>query len=103
MRLPTLEQNRPAAIDERSATAIIRHAIDRGVNYVDTAYMYHSGASEVAVGKALRDGYRNRIRIATKLPTLLVKSDADFDKFLAEQLRRLQTDHIDFYLLFYRY
>ncbi len=98
MRLPTLNNN-PAEIDIPQAVDIIRYAIDHGVNYVDTAYFYHSGKSEVVVGQALRDGYRARTRLATKLPVSRVKSAADFDLLLNEQLARLQTDRLDFYLL----
>lgn len=86
-------------VDEPLAISMIRSAIDRGVNYVDTAYPYHEGTSEVIVGRALRNGYRDRVKVATKLPSWLVSSPADFDKFLDTQLKRLQMDSIDFYLL----
>ena len=98
MRLPTIDGDL-ARIDEPEATRMIRHAIDRGVNYVDTAWPYHRSTSEPFLGHALRDGYRQRVKLATKLPCWLVKEAADFDRFLDQQLERLATNRIDFYLL----
>ncbi|MDR3270797.1 MAG: aldo/keto reductase [Peptococcaceae bacterium] len=104
MRLP-VRNNNPSDIDEEQAIPMIRYAIDSGVNYVDTAYPYHGtgmesgGSSEPFVAKALKDGYRQRVHLATKLPTWLIKTQSDMDRYLDEQLRRLETDHIDFYLI----
>ncbi len=98
MRLPVLDKN-PANIDEPEAIRMIRHSIDNGVNYVDTAYPYHGGQSEPLVAKALEDGYRAKVKLATKLPSWLVQTADDFDQYLGEQLERLKTDQIDFYLL----
>ncbi len=98
MRLPTLDDD-SGNINEPLATDMIRHAIDNGVNYVDTAYPYHQGQSESFVGRVLKDGYREKVRIATKMPSWLIKEESDFDHYLEEQMKRLDMDHIDFYLL----
>ena len=98
MRLPTIDGD-AGHIDQEKATEMVRTAIDAGLNYVDTAYVYHNQTSETALGIALQDGYRDKVRIATKLPIWLVNESDDFDRMLDEELARLQTDHIDFYLM----
>lgn len=95
MRLP----QKRGKIDEQRATAQLRMAIDRGVNYVDGAMPYHAGACEPFLGRALAGGYRERVKIATKLPHWDVSSREDMDALLSVQLQNLNTDHIDYYLI----
>jgi len=99
MRLPQTGQDFSSPINEPEAVKMIRYAIDNGVNYIDTAFPYGMGKSERVVGKALQDGYRQKVRLATKLTPFLLKSADEFGQFLNGQLERLQTDKIDFYLL----
>ncbi|MBU3216743.1 aldo/keto reductase [Clostridium estertheticum] len=105
MRLPILPGGDHSQIDEEKSMKLVRFAIDEGVNYIDTAYPYHGtgngsgGASEPFVAKVLKDGYREKVKLATKLPSWLVKTREDMDRFLNEQLERLETDSIDFYLV----
>jgi predicted aldo/keto reductase-like oxidoreductase len=98
MRLPVLE-GEYARVDVPAAVSMLRHAIENGVNYFDSAYGYHGGDSETVLAQALRGGYRDRVRIATKLPSWLVEKPSDFDRFLDEQRARLESDVVDFYLL----
>lgn len=89
---------RGAGIDLEKAKAELREAIEGGVNYLDTAYIYPG--SEAAVGKILEStGLRDRVYIATKLPQYLIKSRAGIEKTFREELSRLRTDHIDYYLM----
>ena len=88
-----------STIDEEKAIALIRQAIDGGVTYLDTAYVYLEKTSEIVLGKALRDGYRDRVTIATKMPLEAVHDRASMEALLEEELGKLQTDHIDFYLM----
>ena len=97
MRLPTTD-GKPDNIDEPLATRMIRYAVDHGVNYLDTAYPYHGGQSERVVGRVLKDGYREKIKLATKMPVRMVEKAEDFNRFFNEQRERLQVDKFDFYL-----
>lgn len=94
MRLP---KNEDGTINEQWAIETLRNAIDNGLTYVDTAYAYKD--SERVTGLCLQDGYREKVTLATKLPVWMVNEEADFDRVLNEELERLQTDHIDVYLL----
>ncbi|MBY9018828.1 MAG: aldo/keto reductase [Candidatus Lokiarchaeota archaeon] len=89
MRLPINQETKE--VNEKEVIEMIRYAIDNGVNYVDTAYSYHDGKSEVIVGKALKEGYREKVTLTTKLPMWSVKETSDVDKFLSEQIERLQS------------
>lgn len=97
MRLPIFNSDQ-TNVNMPETTKLIRYAIDRGVNYIDTAYTYHEGNSEVAVGKALEGKYRQKVKIATKLSVYAVNVKEDLDKMLNMQMQRLNTDFIDFYL-----
>ncbi len=104
MRLPVVG-NDPTKIDEKNAVNMVRYAIDHGVNFIDTAYPYHGpslyqgGESEPFIARAMKDGYREKVKIATKLPSWLLETREDMDKYLDEQLERLETDCIDFYMV----
>ena len=86
-------------IDEQKAISLIRQAVDGGVTYLDTAYVYLDKTSEIVLGKALQDGYRDRVTIATKMPAEHVHNRAEMEALLETELKKLQTDHIDFYLM----
>jgi uncharacterized protein len=104
MRLPT--DGRYEHIDQKRASTLLDFALESGINYLDTAYTYHGrnimegGNSEVFLGEYLQENnHRNEVYLSTKLPSWLVQEKIDFDKFLDAQLKRLQTDYIDFYLI----
>ena len=97
MRLPTLGEDQ-SNVDEEQTIKMIRYAADNGVNYIDSAYMYHMGKSEIVVGKALKDGYRQKFRVATKLPVNMMQKGDDCDRILDEQIKKLDVGKIDFYL-----
>ena len=99
MRLPVVEEEGKRRVDVPRAVALIRTGIDSGISYVDTAYPYHGGESETVVGMALKDGYRERVKLATKLPCWAVNTRQDMDRLLDEQLKKLQVPYVDFYLL----
>ena len=96
MRLP---RSRPGQVDLDKTAAMLQSAVERGVNYFDTAYIY--GGSETALGDVfrLRPGLREQMNIATKLPIFMVKTAEDFDRLFDTSLERLGTDHIDYYLI----
>ena len=97
MRLPTVG-NDLARVNEAETIKLIRYAIDQGVNYIDSAFTYHDGNSEAAIGKALSGKYRLKIKIATKMPVYQVQTKDDLDRILDLQMKRLKTHFIDFYL-----
>ena len=93
------EASGDSVIDEEKAIRLIRQAIDGGVSYLDTAYVYLDKTSEIVLGKALLDGYRDRVNIATKMPAEFVHNREEMEALLESELKKLQTDHIDFYLM----
>lgn len=103
MRLPLQEgiqgYTSSRGADVEASVALIRHAIDSGLNYLDTAFNYLHGESEKIVGKALADGYRDKVILASKSPIWMINDPVQFDSLLAKQLDRMQTDHLDVYLL----
>lgn len=97
MRLPVFEsENHP--VDHEKAVKLIRKAIDMDVTYIDTAYGYHGGDSEVTVGEALREGYREKVTLTSKLPLWMVEKYEDMERLLDTQLERLGVSYLDFYL-----
>lgn len=96
MRLPSRRINRLRAETKKSID-LICYGIDLGINYIDTAWPYHLGDSEKILGKALKEGYREKVYLITKLPIFMVRKSSDFDKYLSAQIKRLQTDYLDGY------
>ena len=97
MRLPSRRFSLMGA-DLEESKRIIRYGIDRGINYLDTAWPYHLGESERVVGEILKDGYREKVKLVTKLPMFLIRKTEDFDRYLNAQLEKLQTEYLDIYL-----
>ncbi|MDD4278944.1 aldo/keto reductase [Candidatus Sumerlaeota bacterium] len=98
MRLPLVATG--DKVDEAASERMLCDAIAQGLNYVDSAYLYHNGESEIITGNILRrNNLRNKVYLATKAPVVIINSGDDFDRILNDQLKKLQTDHIDFYLL----
>ena len=93
------EASGDSIINEEKAISLIRRAIDGGVTYLDTAYVYLDKTSEIVLGKALQDGYRDKVTIATKMPMEAVHNRKEMEDLLDLELKKLQTDHIDFYLM----
>ena len=96
MRFPTTKDG---LIDEEPSFAMLHHAYDNGVNYFDTAWPYHNGNSEPFLGRFLQQIDRSKVFVATKQPCWLIKTREDMDSYLNQQLERLQTSYIDYYLL----
>jgi predicted aldo/keto reductase-like oxidoreductase len=99
MRLPTDNGKADGAVIEKEAERIVRYGIDHGINYVDTAKVYHGGNGEAILGRILQNGYREKVSIATKLPTWEITSVKDADRIFEEQKRDLKTEKIDIYLI----
>ena len=96
MRFP---ENEDGSVKEQESIEIIRSSIDSGVNYVDTAFTYHGGKSEKILGKALKDGYREKVLLADKMPIWIAKDENSMKSIFYKQLERLDTDCIDMYLV----
>lgn len=95
MRFPMKDNS----IDEARSIAMLREAIEQGINYFDTAYFYNNGKSETLLGEALSGGYREKVKIATKLPPFMVSKLEGAKKIFETQCTKLKTNYIDYYLL----
>ena len=94
----SLSSSFSGAFDPKKAEQLIKSAVENGINYFDTAYVY--AGSEEVLGKTLQKyGFRDKVYIATKMPLILCRNKSDLDKYFAKHLERLQTDYIDYYLL----
>ena len=98
MRLPLVDGD-DSKIDYDIAVPMVRKAIDNGLTYLDTAWPYHGKMSEPFVAEVIKDGYREKVTIATKLPSWLIEKEEDFHDYLDQQLEKLQIEQIDFYLV----
>jgi len=100
MRLPIINEQ-ASFIDEEESAAMLKYAIEHGVNYIDTAYPYHDGSSEVFLGKFFHENpaLREKVHLATKMPSWLINKKEDMDYYLKKQLKNLKSNQIDFYLL----
>jgi len=98
MQYRTIGKKNEGRINEPEAEQMLVEAIKNGVNYFDTAFTYHNETSEDFIGRFLKKGHRENVFLATKLPCWEVEKRSDMDRLLNEQLTRLKTDHIDFYL-----
>jgi len=100
MRFPLIKgESDPKKVDKENAGKILRYAIDNGVNYIDTAYVYSGGDNEKIVGELLEGEYRDKVYLATKLPAWQCEKPEDMERIFNEQCANLRTDHIDFYLV----
>ncbi|HMM05683.1 MAG TPA: aldo/keto reductase [Clostridiales bacterium] len=97
MRLP-VKNNEKGEIDKEAASAIFDYALNHGVNYIDTAYMYHNGNAEAFTGEVLAQYDRKSYVLATKMPAWLAHSEAGVERIFEGQLKKLKTDYFDFYL-----
>jgi predicted aldo/keto reductase-like oxidoreductase len=99
MRLPQMDKDNPKDIDVKQANMMVELALEGGVNYFDTAYPYHEGASETFIGTALSSHPRDSFNLASKMPTWLVANEGDVDRLFAEQLEKCRVEFFDYYLV----
>lgn len=85
-------------IDEAETEKLLKSSIERGVNYFDTAYIYHGGKSESLLGDLLNE-HKYEVMITTKLPQFIVRKSSDIDKYFDAQMKRLKRDYVDYYFM----